>query len=160
MRRGLLGMVGTPPLAFALLCVVASAVPYAGAADATAEYTIVGDGIPAPLDGLSGDAARGRAIVAGREGNCLACHHAPIPEEEFHGDLGPDLRGAGSRYDAAQLRLRLVAPRAVNPETVMPAFHQAEGLRRVARRYQGVPILDAQEIEDVIAYLLTLREAE
>lgn len=158
--RRFLGMLGPPPVALAFLCGLAPAAPQAGAPDATAGYTIVGDGIPAPLEGRAGNAGRGRAIVAGREGNCLACHHAPVPEEPFHGDLGPDLRGVGGRYDAAQLRLRLVAPRAVNPETVMPAFHQVEGLRRVARPYRGLPILDAQGIEDVIAYLLTLREAE
>ena len=120
-------------------------------------YQIVNDSIPKPLDGLAGDPARGRAIVAGRAGNCLACHHAPIPEEPFHGDLGPPLEGIGDRATAGALRLRLVAPRTLNPDTVMPAFHQVDGLRRVAPLHRGRPLLTAQEVEDVIAYLLTLR---
>ncbi len=122
-----------------------------------AMYQITGHAISEPLEGLTGDPERGRALVAGRKGNCLACHQAPIPEEPFHGDLGPPLAGIGSRATAGQLRLRLVAPRVFNPDTIMPAFYQVDGLRRVAQVYRGLPVLDAQEIEDVIAYLLTLR---
>ncbi len=122
------------------------------------EYSKKGDGIPEPLGGLEGDPVRGRAIVAGREGNCLACHHAPIPEEQFHGNLGPALDGVGDRYSEAQLRLRLVAPQVLNPDTVMPAFHRVDGLKRVATKHRNRPILDAQTIEDVIAYLKTLRK--
>ncbi len=120
-------------------------------------YQIVDHAIPEPLDGRTGSPERGRAIVAGRSGNCLACHRAPIPEEPFHGDLGPPLDGIGSRATAGGLRLRLVAPHVLNPDTVMPAFHRVDGLRRVGRTYRGRPILDAQEIEDVVAYLVSLR---
>ncbi|MCY4431594.1 MAG: sulfur oxidation c-type cytochrome SoxX [Rhodospirillales bacterium] len=136
---------------------LAAAAPSTAGSDPIAIYQIVGDAIPAPLDDLDGDPARGRAIVAGRKGNCLACHQAPIPEEPFHGNLGPPLDGIGSRASAGALRLRLVAPRTLNPDTVMPAFHQVEGLRRVLAPHRGSPILTAQEIEDVIAYLVTLR---
>ena len=136
---------------------LAAAAPSTAGSDPIAIYQIVGDAIPAPLDDLDGDPVRGRAIVAGRKANCLACHQAPIPEEPFHGDLGPPLDGIGSRANAGTLRLRLVAPRVLNPDTVMPAFHQVEELRRVPAPYRGSPILTAQEIEDVIAYLVTLR---
>ena len=139
--------------------VVLAAAPTTAGSDPIAIYQIVDDAIPEPLDGLDGDPARGRTIVAGRRGNCLACHQAPIPEEPFHGNLGPPLDGVGGRASAGVLRLRLVAPRKLNPDTVMPAFHQVEGLRRVLAPHRDRPILTAQEIEDVIAYLLTLVDA-
>ncbi len=144
-------------LAGLLLASLALVTPFPASSDPVVIYQNVGDSIPEPLDGLVGDPVRGRAIVAGRAGNCLACHQAPIPEEPFHGDLGPSLDGIGGRSTAGALRLRLVAPRTVNPDTVMPAFHQVDGLRRVAAPHRGRPILDAQAVEDVIAYLLTLR---
>ncbi len=88
---------------------------------------------------------------------CLLCHRAPIPEERFQGTLAPDLAAAGARYSAAQLRLRIVDPRLVNPATVMPAFHSTANLSRVGAAWQGKPILTAQQVEDVVAYLVTLR---
>ena len=119
---------------------------------------VEGDGIAQPLAGLRGDAARGRAIVASRQqGLCLLCHSAPIPEERFQGDLAPDLAGAGGRYTTAQLRLRVVDPRRVNPASFMPAYHAAPGAARVGAAWAGRPILDAQQVEDVVAWLATLR---
>ena len=88
---------------------------------------------------------------------CLLCHSAPIPEERFQGTLAPDLAGTGARYSAAQLRLRIVDPRLVNPATFMPAFHSTANLSRVGAAWQGKPILTAQQVEDVVAYLATLR---
>jgi len=125
-----------------------------------APVTIAGDGIADVLPGaVSGDPARGRAIVASRQtGLCLLCHAAPMPEERFQGDLATDLAGVGLRATAAQLRLRIVDARRVNPETIMPAYFRIDGLDRVAAQYRGRPILDAQQIEDVVAWLLTLRE--
>ncbi len=124
-------------------------------------FQVTGDAIPAPLGGLTGDAARGRALVASRsQGLCLLCHAAPIPEERQQGNLAPDLQGVGQRLDAGQLRLRLVAPHRVNPETVMPAYYRAgpdAGLNRVAAEFEGKPVLTAQQIEDVVAYLRTLK---
>jgi sulfur-oxidizing protein SoxX len=114
--------------------------------------------IAAPLTGRAGDAERGRKIAAGRQGNCLACHHMPIPEQQFHGDIGPDLAGVGRRLSEGALRLRLVDPKLIDPDSIMPAFHKVEDLKRVARRYRGEPILNAQQIEDVVAYLKTLKE--
>jgi sulfur-oxidizing protein SoxX len=105
-----------------------------------------------------GDAARGRAIVASRQqGLCLLCHTGPIPEEPFQGNLAPDLAGAGSRWNAAQLRARIVDPSRFNPATIMPAYYKTEGLVRVAPAMKGKPIFTAQQVEDVVAYLQTLK---
>lgn len=137
----------------AALATVLLALPLAGGA-----VTVVGDGIPEAIEGRVGDAARGRAIVASRQqGLCLLCHSGPFPEERFQGRLAPDLAGAGSRWSVAQLRLRLVDPRRLNPDSIMPAYHRTQGLTRVARAWEGRPLLDAQQIEDVVAWLATLR---
>ncbi|WP_406857487.1 sulfur oxidation c-type cytochrome SoxX [Alsobacter sp. KACC 23698] len=116
------------------------------------------DRIDAPLDGLSGDPARGRAIVLNRQkGLCLLCHSGPFPEQRSQGDLAPDLSGVGARFDPGQLRLRIVDSRRLDPASIMPAYHRTEGLARVAAPYRGKPILGAQEVEDVVAFLSTLR---
>ena len=119
---------------------------------------VVGDGIPRPLTAQAGDAERGRAIVASREvGLCLLCHRAPISEERQQGNLATDLAGAGGRWSAAQLRLRVADPKRVDPATVMPAYHRVQGLTRVGSAWQDRPILDAQQVEDVVAYLSGLK---
>lgn len=119
------------------------------------------DGIALPLDGAVGDAARGRAIVADRQlGLCLLCHAAPISEQRFQGDLGPSLAGSGARWSAAQLRLRLVDSGRLNPVSIMPAYYRTESLARVAAPLRGKTIFTAQQLEDVLAYLLTLKEQE
>lgn len=105
-----------------------------------------------------GDAARGRAIVASRQvGLCLLCHTAPIPEERFQGNLAPDLAGAGGRWTADQLRARIVDASRFNPNTIMPAYGKTEGMNRVPAALKDKTILSAQQIEDVVAYLQTLR---
>lgn len=115
------------------------------------------DGIPAPLTAEAGDAARGQAIVANRQlGLCLLCHTGPIPEERFQGSLAPDLGGAGKRWSAAQLRLRMVDASRVNPDTIMPSYFKPAGAPRTPAALQGKTILSAQQIEDVVAYLRTL----
>ena len=117
------------------------------------------EGLPQSLTGSRGDPARGRAIVASRQiGLCLLCHSGPFPEERFQGNLAPDLRGAGARWSEAQLRLRIVDSSRINPATIMPAYYRTEGLTRVAPAWQGKPVLSAGQIEDVVAFLLTLRE--
>jgi sulfur-oxidizing protein SoxX len=117
------------------------------------------DSMPESLTGARGDPARGRAIVANRQvGLCLLCHRGPFPEERFQGDLAPDLRGAGSRFTEGELRLRIVDPARVNPETIMPAYYRTEGLTRVAPAYRGKPVLSAEQIEDVVAFLTTLKD--
>jgi sulfur-oxidizing protein SoxX len=124
-----------------------------------APLAVVGDGIPAPLPGTAaGDAARGRAIVASRQtGLCLLCHRAPIAEERQQGTLATDLAGAGSRWSTAQLRLRVADSKRLDPGSLMPAYHRTEGLERVGAAWQGKPVLEAQQIEDVVAWLMTLK---
>lgn len=121
-------------------------------------YRVAGDAIPEPLGGLQGDVARGRAVALDRAvGNCLICHRAPEPAERFMGEIGPDLAGVGSRLTAGQVRLRLVDQSRLNPGTMMPPYYRVDGLARVAERYRGKPVLDAQQVEDVLAYLMSLK---
>jgi sulfur-oxidizing protein SoxX len=117
------------------------------------------DAIPQSLTGATGDPARGRAIVANRQvGLCLLCHTGPFPEERSQGTLAPPLGGAGARWSEGQLRLRIVDSSRINPATIMPAYHRTEGLTRVAPAYRGKPILTAEQIEDVVAFLMTLKD--
>ncbi len=135
-----------------MLRILAVAAFYASAATAQ-------DAIPESLTGAKGDVARGRAIVANRQvGLCLLCHSGPIPEERFQGDLAPDLKGAGKRWTEAQLRQRIVDSRKLNPSTIMPSYYRTEGHTRVAPAFRGKPLLTAEQIEDVVAYLKTLND--
>lgn len=128
-------------------------------AGALLAYRIEGDGIAAPLTGHQGDPVRGREVVATRQvGTCLLCHAGPFPEERFQGTIAPDLRGVGDRLTEAQIRLRLVDAAQANPKTVMPSYYQVEGRNRVGKPWLGRPILSAEQIEDVVAFLATLRE--
>ena len=138
--------------------VLLAAAHAAAPAQPVVPYAVVGDAIPAPLTATPGDAQRGRAIVASRQqGLCLLCHTGPIPEERFQGNLAPDLAGAGMRYTVAQLRLRIADPRRVNPQSFMPGFHAGHHPSRVGAAWAGKPIFTAQQVEDVVAYLATLR---
>jgi sulfur-oxidizing protein SoxX len=122
-------------------------------------YAIVGDAIPQSLTGAPGDATRGRTIVGNRQvGLCLLCHSGPFPEEKFQGTLAPDLKGAGARWSEGQLRLRIVDASRFKPDTIMPAYYKGDGLTRVAPGFAGKPVLTAEQIEDVVAYLVTLRD--
>ena len=119
----------------------------------------MGDAIPASLTGQPGDAARGRAIVANRStGLCLLCHSGPIAEERFQGDLAPSLAGAGSRWSEGQLRLRIADGARLNADTIMPPYYRTTGLQRVVRNFDGKTILSAVQVEDVVAYLATLKD--
>jgi L-cysteine S-thiosulfotransferase len=143
----------------AILAAVAGGISSARADETLLSYTVVGDAIPAPLTGAPGDPVRGKAIVASRQtGLCLLCHSAPLPEEKFQGTIGPDLTGTGSRNTQGQLRLRIVDPRTFNPDTIMPAYYRRDGLDRVAPAFRGKTVLTAEEIEDVVAFLMTLRD--
>lgn len=118
----------------------------------------VGDRLPAPSGVQPGDAERGRAIAADRRvGLCTLCHAAPLPEPHLHGDLAPPLAGVGARLSAEQLRLRLVDPKRLNSDSVMPAYAANAGFTRVLPRHAGQSLLSPQQIEDVVAWLQTLR---
>ncbi|MCK1707884.1 MULTISPECIES: sulfur oxidation c-type cytochrome SoxX [unclassified Bradyrhizobium] len=138
------------------------AASFASATTAAAQelvpYTIVEDGIPESLTGSPGDAARGRALVLVRSTTCILCHSGPFPETRFQGDLAPDLRGAGNRWSVSQFRLRLVDASRFNPQTIMPSYYRNDELVRVGRNFAGKPILSAAEIEDIVAFLATLRD--
>jgi sulfur-oxidizing protein SoxX len=121
-------------------------------------YVVVGDAIPQWLTGMPGDAARGRALALDRTSTCILCHSGPFPETQFQGDLAPSLTGAGSRWSEGQLRLRLVDATRLNPTTIMPSYYRVEGLARVGPAWRGKPILSAEQIEDLVAYLASLRE--
>ena len=109
-------------------------------------------------EAFAGDAEKGRAIVANRQvGLCLLCHSGPFPEERFQGNLAPDLRGVGARLNEVQLRQRLIDPAKSNPKTIMPAYARTEGLTRVAPSLRGKTLLTNEQIEDVVAYLVTLK---
>ena len=143
----------------ALALLGASAAVQAQAPEPLRPYTVVGNAIPAPLTGVRGDAARGRAIVGNRQvGLCLLCHSGPFPEEKFQGTLAPDLKGAGGRWSEGQLRLRIVDSSRLYPDTMMPSYYRVDGLTRVAPAFAGKPVLTAEQIEDVVAYLVTLRD--
>jgi sulfur-oxidizing protein SoxX len=117
-------------------------------------------GIPTPLTALPGDSRRGKAVaVDSNRGNCIICHKMPIPDipPDAFGDLGPPLDGVGTRLSAAELRLRIIDARRINPDTIMPPYYSIESLHRVERPHGGRPILSPQDIEDLIAYLATLR---
>ena len=116
------------------------------------------DSLPSSLTGAAGDPVSGKKIVLDRHvGLCLLCHGGPFPEERFQGDLAPDLSGVGARLSAGQIRLRIVDSSRVNPNTIMPAYFKSEGLARVAPAHRGKTVLTAQQIEDVVAFLVTLR---
>jgi sulfur-oxidizing protein SoxX len=134
------------------------AVPGFAAAEETRGYTVVGDAIPEPLTKVRGDATRGRALVVERSSTCILCHSGPFPEQKFQGDLAPDLSGSGSRWSEGQLRLRLVDASRLNAATIMPSYYRVDGLDRVGTLWRGKPILSAEQIEDIVAYLGSLRE--
>ena len=126
-------------------------------AEALRPYTVVGDAIPQPLTGIKGDVARGRALVVERSSTCILCHNGPFPEQAFQGDLAPNLSGSGARWSEGQLRLRLVDASHLNAATIMPSYYRIDGLARVGASWRGKPILSAEQIEDIVAYLVTLR---
>lgn len=141
-------------LAWLVVCGAAAgcAVPAPGQ---LASYSVTGDAIVAPLTAEAGDSERGRKVFAGRDGNCFLCH--TVPGGRFMGNLASPLGGVGARLNEGQLRLRIVDPMRLNRDTIMPSYFRTDGLNQVAAAWRGKPLLTAQEIEDIVAYLRTLR---
>ena len=127
------------------------------APDALVSYRVDRDAISEPLTSAPGDPERGREVLVGRDGNCLLCHAVPETGTRFMGNLGAPLSGVGARLTAGQLRLRIVDSSRLNPATIMPSYYRVEGLNEVAQAWRGKPVLTAQQVEDTLAYLLTLR---
>lgn len=125
--------------------------------EALAPHRVEGDAIREPLASAPGDAARGKQVVVGRDSNCLLCHTAPETGVRFMGNVGPPLNGVGARFSEGQLRLRIVDSERLNRETIMPPYYRMDGLNQVAATFRGKPVLSAQQVEDTVAYLLTLR---
>jgi sulfur-oxidizing protein SoxX len=142
----------------ACLAAASLALPLSAGAQALRSYTIIGDAIPERLTAAPGDAARGRALVVERSSTCILCHSGPFPEVRFQGDLAPNLAGSGSRWSEGQLRLRLVNASHLNAATIMPSYYRTDGLDRVGPSWRGKPILSAEQIEDIVAYLASLRD--
>ncbi|MEM8950172.1 MAG: sulfur oxidation c-type cytochrome SoxX [Pseudomonadota bacterium] len=131
-------------------------------AEEAVAYEIVDEtSIPEPLTGKPGDPDKGRETFINRKlGNCLGCHAVTeLEAEPFHGEVGPPLDGVADRYEEGELRLQVVNAKVVNPDTIMPGFYVTEGLHRVAEKFEGKTILSAEEVEDIVAYLMTLKES-
>lgn len=131
-------------------------------ADEPVSYDVVDDeSIPKSLTGSLGDPDLGREVFINRkQGNCLGCHAVTeLENEPFHGEVGPPLDGVADVYDEGELRLRVVNAKIVNPDTVMPGFYVIDGLHRVAEKFEGETILTAEQIEHLVAYLMTLKES-
>ncbi|NQU61631.1 MAG: sulfur oxidation c-type cytochrome SoxX [Rhodospirillales bacterium] len=140
---------------FALTVAIAT---NATAAEMAMYKVVKGESIPKSLTGKAGDPANGRKLAIDRKkGNCLACHVMPIPEQSFHGLVGPELKGVAGRLSEGEIRLRIVNSKIVNPDTIMPAFYKKDGLTRVLKKFKGKTMLSAAEVEDVVAYVKTLK---
>jgi sulfur-oxidizing protein SoxX len=128
-------------------------------AEELVKFEIVGGArIDKSLTGQPGDPVNGRKLAIDRKlGNCLACHVLPIPEQPFHGNVGPDLSETGGNFSEGELRLRVVDSKVLNPDTIMPAFYRNDGFERVLKKFQGKTMLNAQQVEDIVAYLMTLK---
>lgn len=149
---------GVRPLMVAAAIAIAT-VDFGVEANGVTDFRVADDAISLALGGLAGDHERGQKVVSDREvGNCLICHAIPDPSQTFQGDLGPPLHGVGSRLSEGQLRLRIVDQSRLNSETIMPPYHRVDGLTNVATAFRGRPVLSAQEVEDVVAYLASLRD--
>jgi sulfur-oxidizing protein SoxX len=143
-------------------CMAVAITASASAADvAPTDVKFTDDGVVAGLTGKAGDVASGRAVFSNRkQGNCLACHvNAEQKEHSFHGEVGPPLDGVAGRYSLAELRAIVINSKmALTEETIMPGFYSVKLGARVGKKFDGKTILTAQQVEDVVAYLATLKE--
>ena len=154
-------LLATAVASFLALPALAEEVPY------TAIEWVDDLAIETPLTSAEPDVENGKVLMNKGAGNCIACHAVTeLSHLQWHGEIGPILDGVADRYTEAELRGMLVDSKRWFPGTMMPAFYRTEGFIRIGDAYTGKalegevsPLLTAQQIEDVIAYLLTLREA-
>lgn len=142
-----------------LVCLFAGSSAFAG--DVMPANVVFNDGaIGVTLTAQAGDPAAGRKVFMNRkQGNCLACHaNEDMSDQSFHGEVGPALDGVADRWEAAELRGIVVNSKMMFEGTIMPAFYKDSGFERNLKKFQGKSILNAQQVEDVVAYLLTLKE--
>lgn len=146
-------------LAVALIALPALAQDARVSEPGLAPYEVKDYAIEKSLTGKPGDPAKGREwAITGGQGNCVICHRLPIPEVDFRiGNIGPDLTEVGSRLTPGEIRLRIVNPKLLNEDTIMPAYYRVSGFHRVAKRFEGKPMLTAEQVEDLVAYLSTLK---
>jgi len=143
------------------LCASASVASATPPVQGVGSYTVVGDAIEKSLTGQVGDATRGAELIQQRHKSlCVLCHSGPFPDPHLQGTLAPDLTGIGERLSAGQLRLRIVDMKRLNPDSIMPAYYGVvtnSKDTRVAMGWRDKPVLTAEEIEDLVAYMQTLR---
>ena len=148
----------TQPTAVALTCTLLAFAAHAQQ-PALVPFEVEGDAIAVPLGGTRGVAARGRAIVFDADkGNCVICHPVPGGDARAQGNVAPTLGGVAGRLSEGQIRLRLVDGTRINQSTIMPPYYRVDGLNRVGAAWKGKPALGAADIEDIIAFLSTLKE--
>lgn len=143
-------------LAVGLLCVAASG---AMAEEGVRPYVIEGDAIAAPLTGRAGDPVKGKALIADRQKSlCILCHSGPFGDAHLQGTISPDLAGVGGRLSEGQIRLRIVDMKSLNPSSIMPSYYRIAEHTRVAAQWRDKPVLKTEEIEDLVSYLVRLKE--
>lgn len=144
-----------------LVSVIAATLLLAGtaAADDMVKYKVVDNAIEKSLTGKPGDPAAGKKVFLSRKlGNCLSCHQVTaLADQPFHGEVGPSLDGVADRYKEGELRMQVVNAKVINPDTIMPGFYRVDGLHDVLKNFAGKPILTAEEVEDVVAYVKTFK---
>lgn len=131
------------------------------------DVVFVEGAVETSLSGMPGDPASGAKIMNKGAGNCIACHKvSDLSHLAFQGDVGPELDGVADRWSEAELRGIVANAKIMFPDSRMPSFYKTEGFTRLGNAYTGKahgdgevqPLLTAQQIEDVVSYLVTLKE--
>ena len=143
---------------FVLAATALAVSPCAG--EEARSYVVTGDAIIEPLADAAGDPERGAALISDRQRSlCTLCHSGPFPDPHLHGTLAPGLAGVGARLSEGQIRQRVADMKRLVPNTIMPSYYRItdEADRRVATGWRGKPILSGADVEDIVAYLVTLK---
>lgn len=153
-------MIGKRYMMAAMACAISAGTAFAENTIAPQDVKFEEGTVAMSVTGAAGDPVEGRKTVSNKTlGNCLACHAISDQKEQlFHGEVGPPLDGAADRWSEAELRAIVVNSKSVFEDTVMPGFYSLEVGKNVAEKFVGKTILTAQQVEDVVAYLSTLKE--